>query len=87
MGWSGTLSPADFVGREEAQRYQNLVVRGVTHCCGAAVYQLRYEGGGQAVMFNGQRQRINACPMCGKVLTDGFEPQADVTRRYYSEAA
>lgn len=86
MGWSGKLSPADFVGQEEAQRYQNWVVRGVTSCCGAAVYQLRYEGSGGAVMFNGQRQRINACPMCGKVLTE-FEPQADVTRRYYSEAA
>lgn len=86
MAWSGTLSPADFVGQEEAQRYAQSVVRGVSDCCGAMVYQLRYEGSGQAVMFNGQMQRINACPMCGKVLTE-FEPQADVTKRYYSEVA
>lgn len=84
MGWSGTLSPADFVGEPEAQRYQNSVVRGMTNCCGAVVYQLTYEGSGQAVMFNGQMQRINACPMCGQVLTQ-YEPQADVTLRYYSE--
>ena len=87
MAWSGQLSPADFVGREEAQRYQNLVVRGMTNCCGAVVYQLTYEGSGQAVMFNGQGEKINACPLCGQLLAGEYEPQADVTRRYYSEAA
>lgn len=86
MAWSGRLSPADFVGKEEAHRYQNSVVRGATRCCGAAVYQLRYEGSGQAAMFNGQRQRINSCPLCGTILTDQWEPIADETRRYYSEA-
>lgn len=85
MAWSGKLSPADFVGTE-AHRYQNSVVRGATHCCGAVVYQLRYEGSGQAVMFNGQRQRINSCPLCDAVLVGQWEEIADETRRYFSEA-
>jgi len=87
MAWSGRLSPADFVGHEEfIHRYQNSVVRGATRCCGAAVYQLRYESSGGAVLFNGQRQRINSCPLCGTIITDQWEPIADETRRYFSEA-
>lgn len=84
MAWSGRLSPADFVGTE-AHRYQNSVVRGATRCCGAMAYQLRYEGSGGAVMFNAERRRINACPCCGTILTDQWEPIADETRRYYSD--
>ncbi len=86
MAWSGRLSPADFVGKEEAHRYQNSVVRGATRCCGASVYQLRYEGSGGAVMFNAERQRINSCPLCGAVLVGDWQEIADETRRYYSEA-